>query len=535
MALDTPKTLSRSTLAFLSGTMLSRITGLGRDVSMAVVFGSNPAVAAFMVAFRFANLIRRLFGEGPLSSGFIPHFEQMRAESPEKGAAFFRDLFFSLSSFLILLIGAIEGVLFAILKWGHLQPDNAQILYLTALMLPGVLFICLFGLSSGLLQCERKFFLTGFAPVAFNLVWIFATFLLQGQDPAAAVLPLCFAIIVAFFLQWAMLAPRTLSHLRRHLPWKQCFSPRLFPLEMRQLLKPLLLGIIGVSAVQINSTLDAVFARYASLEGPAYLWYAIRIEQLPLALFGIALSAALLPPLARALKSGIYTQYLHLLRFALRRSFSLIFPCSLGIFVLGIAGINLLYGHGDFSSEATYQTVLCLWGYGLGLLPSSFVLLLAPAFYADKQFRTPMIGSVLSVLLNTLVTTLFVFGLGLGAFSIAIATSCAAWFNFFYLAHHLSKKVGERVFDLGVLRAFIKTGGCSLIAAAATLLVGHFFVGDATLLMALGKTQSCLTGSIQTQLLQFAALGGTFVLLFFSYAWLFNATDVLELVGAKRE
>ena len=153
----------------------------------------------------------------------------------------------------------------------------------------------------------------------------------------------------------------------------------------------------------------------ASLEGPAFLWYAIRIEQLPLALFGIALSSALLPPLSRALKNLNMDHYLKLLRFAFARSFSLIFPCTLGIFVLGIAGINLLYGHGDFSNEATYQTTLCLWGYGLGLVPAVFVLLLAPAFYAHKEFRTPMLGSVISVVINVLLSSFFVFGLHLGA------------------------------------------------------------------------------------------------------------------------
>lgn len=532
---DTPRTVSRSTYAFLSGTFLSRITGLGRDTTMAVVFGSNPAIAAFMVAFRFANLIRRLFGEGPLSSGFVPHFEQMRADSPEKGAAFFRDLFFSLSLFLIFLIGGIEVVLFGVLKWGNLQPDNAQILYLTALMLPGILFICLFGLSSALLQCERKFFVTGFAPVAFNLVWIAATLFLKGKDPSVAVLPLSLAIIVAFFMQWAMLAPQTFGQLKRHLTWKQCFTPQLFSMEMRRVFKPLLLGIVGVGAVQINSTLDAVFARCASLEGPAYLWYAIRIEQVPLALFGIALSAALLPPLSRALKSGVYEQYLKLLRFAFRRSFSLIFPCSLGIFVLGISGINFLYGHGDFSMEATYQTAICLWGYGLGLLPAVFVLLLAPAFYASREFRIPMIGSVVSVLMNIFVTSVFVFGLGWGAFSIAIATSLSAWFNYFYLSYHLSKKVGEPLFDPAVFSSFLRTGACSLIAATATLLVGKFFVEDPTLLIVAGETGVSFIRDIKMQCMQFAALCGTFLLIFFSYAWMLNAEDVLELIGVRRK
>lgn len=532
---DTPKTISRSTFAFLSGTFLSRLSGLGRDTAMAVAFGINPAIAAFMVAFRFSNLLRRLFGEGPLSSGFIPHFEQMRSVSPEKGAQFFRDLFFSMSLFLILLVGLTEVVLCGVLKWGHLQPDNAQILYLTILMMPGILFICLFGLSSSFLQCEKKFFLTGFAPVAFNLVWIGAALFFKNKDPLGAMTPLSLAIVVAFFMQWLMLAPQTLKFLKKSLTCKQCISPKLFSAELRNLLKPLLLGIVGVGAVQVNTALDAIFARFASLEGPAYLWYAIRIQQVPLALFGIALSAALLPPLARAIKNQSKEQYLTLLRFSFRRSFSLIFPCTMGIFVLGVSGINFLYGHGSFNQESTYQTVLCLWGYGLGLLPSVFVLLLAPAFYADKEYRIPMLVSVSSVIFNIAMTSLFVFGLGWGAFSIAIATSLSAWFNYFFLAHLLSKKMGEPLFGKVVFNSFIKTGICALIAAAATLLVGNFFTGDPTMRILLGEAEVVFRRDFTMQLMQFVAISGAFVLVFLSYAWMLGAEDVLELIGVKKK
>jgi putative peptidoglycan lipid II flippase len=532
---DTPQAVSRSSVAFLSGTFLSRLTGLARDMTMAIVFGSNPAIAAFMVAFRFANLIRRLFGEGPLSSGFIPHFEQMRAISPEKGAKFVRDLLFSLSLFLILLIGIAEIVLWGIWKWGNLHPDNAQILYLTILMLPGALFICLFGLSSSLLQCERRFFLTGFAPAAFNGVWITATLMLKGRDPSLAVLPLSFAIIIAFFTQWAMLAPQTFALLKRPLSWKECFSPQLFSSQLSLIVKPFLLGVIGVGAVQINSALDGVFARCASLEGPAYLWYAIRIEQFPLALFGVALSAALLPSLSRALKEGINDQYLRLLRFAFRRSFSLIFPCALGIFVLGLAGINFLYGHGDFNMEDIHQTAVCLWGYGLGLVPSVFVLMLAPAFYAKKEFKIPTIGSLSSVVLHLLLTSVFVFGLKWGAFSIAVATSIAAWFNYFYLFYHLAKRIGEPLLDARVFRSYFKTATCTLIAGVATLFVGYFFVGDPTFKIATGIIDATLSRDVPTQCLQFLAMSGTFILMFFSYAWMLNAEDILELIGVKRK
>ncbi|MBS0620182.1 MAG: murein biosynthesis integral membrane protein MurJ, partial [Verrucomicrobia bacterium] len=309
---DTPQTVRRSSFAFLSGTLISRVSGLGRDVSMAVAFGSHPAIAAFMVAFRFANLMRRLFGEGTLPAGFIPHFEEMRAVSPERGATFFRDLFFSLFTTLTLLVVALEVLLWGLGAWVQWNPDNLEILRLTQWMLPGVIFICLFGLSSGLLQCERRFFLTGFAPVAFNLVWIVAAFFLRKKAPEGAAYSLSVAVVIAFFLQWALLAPQLVTHLRRFLSWKACFAARLFSSELRPLIRPFFLGALGVGAMQLNSALDAVFARAASLEGPAYLWYAIRIEQLPLALFGIALSTALLTPLARAAKAGLRERYFEL-------------------------------------------------------------------------------------------------------------------------------------------------------------------------------------------------------------------------------
>ena len=164
----------QSTLRFASGTVLSRVSGLLRDMSMAFCFGTTPEIAAFLVAFRLANLLRRIFGEGALLNGFIPHFESCRSESPKQASQFFRDLFFSVTLLLLFLIGIIELALYSGLHYALLSTENQQILWLTMLMLPGVLFICLFSLCSGLLQCENHFFLTGFAPVAFNIIWIAA-------------------------------------------------------------------------------------------------------------------------------------------------------------------------------------------------------------------------------------------------------------------------------------------------------------------------------------------------------------------------
>jgi putative peptidoglycan lipid II flippase len=500
-----------------------------RDTSMAFSFGSHPAIAAFMVAFRFSNLIRRLFGEGAMSSGFIPHFESVRTRSPEESVAFFRDLFMSLTVFLGGVILLAEGVLWGILKWGHLSQDGSQIVFLTMLMLPGILFICQFGLSSALLQCDKKFFLSGFAPVAFNAVWIVAVLRLKGTEPAAAMSWLSGAVVVAFFMQWAMTAPHLFQFLR-----KERFKISLFSQEVRSLFKFVSLGMLGIAATQINSALDGVFAFFASMEGPAYLWYAIRLEQLPLAMFGIALSAALLPSLSRAFAEKNNTRAHQLLNFVLRRGFSLIFPCVIGIFVLGLASINLIYGRGEFSNEATYQTTLCLWGYGIGLLPAVLVLIFAPAFYAQKDYRTPMIGTILSVIANIALNAIFVFGMGLGAFSIALATSISAWFNAWFLGSRLAIKSGT-ILDGPLMGSWAKTALCSLVAGGGTLLLGHFLTGDLSLKMMSGVYPIVFTRNFLVQTMEFGVLSGAFALLFFSYAWMFNATDILELVGLRKQ
>jgi putative peptidoglycan lipid II flippase len=534
MPQDNPQLISKSAWHFLSGTFLSRLSGLGRDVSMAFCFGSNPAIAAFLVAFRFANLLRRLFGEGQLSSGFIPYFEALRGESHQKGACFFRDLFHSLSFFLIILISMIEVGLFCLVKWGGLNEGAVQIIYLIMLMLPGGLFICLFGLSSALLQCENRFFLPAFAPLMFNLTWIVAVWCLRNQNTEDAMMHLAGIIVIAFLFQWLTIFPRTLSFLRISLSLKECFKAKLFSMEIRRIIVPVFFGVIGVGAVQVNSALDGIFARFACLEGPAYLWYAIRIEQLPLALFGIALSSALLPPLSRAMKDNDMQRYHSLLDFSLVRSFSLIFPSMIALVVLGSPIVNLIYGRGDFDSNSTLNTILCLWGYSLGLLPSVFVILFAPAFYAQKDYRTPMIAACASVLINFALNALMVFGLNWGAFSIAIATSVAAFFNFYYLSFRLSIKIGS-IFTKNVLKSFSKTVICSLISGAMTLILGHFLIGDSSLKICLNDPSYIFPRQFSFQALHFFVLGGFYLLILLSYAWMMNAEDILQILGLRKK
>jgi putative peptidoglycan lipid II flippase len=529
---DHPQTITKSAFSFVSGTFLSRIGGLARDMSMAFCFGTDPAIAAFLVAFRLANLLRRIFGEGALLNGFIPHFESCRNINPRKAAQFFRDTFFSLMFVLILLIGLTEIGLYSWLRWGDISEGNYQIVMLTMIMLPGLLFICLFSICSGLLQCEKSFFLTGSAPVAFNIVWIGAVWILKDYIPQKAVVGLSVAITLAFLFQWAITFPQTFSFLKRYLSLREFFRFDFFSPEIREMLASMTMSVIGVGAVQINSAIDTVFARYASLEGPAYLNYAIHLHQLPLALFGIGIASALLPPLSRAIHAEDMARYKNLLYFALTNALLLLLPCSMAIFALGGASVNLIFGRGDFNNESTMQTTLCLWGYGVGLVPMGFSLLLAPAFYAKKDYWTPTLASLLSILVNGFLNALLVVLLGLGAASLALATSIAAGCNAWFLFHRIAKRTGISLFY--PLASFsIKIMVCAGLSGLGTLLVEHFLFQGSTLSLLFDGFEGHFSRHLADQITQFFTLMSTFVVTFFIGAKVCDLREFFQMLRLK--
>lgn len=441
---DTTKSLLKSVRHFFSGTMLSRLTGVVRDMTMAYTFGTHSSVAAFFVAFRLAHLFRRILGEGALQAAFIPKFEELRNDSPSRACQFFSDLYGTVSLALIFIIILSICGLGSLLTLFDFSAGNREIVTLTLMMIPSLLFICLFGLNSSILQCEKNYFIPSVAPVFFNLTWISGTLLIAMFDPDSPMYWLAGVIIFACFSQWLITLPKTLSILKKYgfkKPWEN-FS--LTSRDLRLIAKPLFLGVIGVAAAQVNNALDGIFARYADSEGPALLWYAIRIQQVPIGLFAIAFSGALLPPLSRAIKAKDSAKFRHLLKFSIKKCLWVMIPCSLLILLFGRLGIELVYGRGQFDTEAIYRTAQCLYAYTLGLIPMALVLVIAPAFYSQNNYAVPTGASIFSVSLNIGLNALLVMGMGLGAVSVAIATSISAWANFLILAGMLVKNSSLR-------------------------------------------------------------------------------------------
>lgn len=438
--LDSNRSIVRSAARFFSGTMLSRVTGMLRDICMAYAFGTQSAIAALLVAFRFAHLLRRLLGEGAMQTALIPHFEELRKEDPQRAGRFFCDLTATLLYLLTFIIVIVMAVLWGCLQWGNLDSGNAEIVWLTFLMMPSLFFICLFGINASLMQCEKSFFVSSAAPVAFNLFWIIGIAVSARLSSADAMTVLSLFIIAACLAQWSATLPKVYKILKS-LNIKSLWKGVPYSADVRRLAKPLALGIIGIGASQINNALDAIFARWADAEGPAILWYAIRLQQLPLALFGIAIANALLPPLARAGKNNDSAQFSHFLDFAVGRTIILMLPMTAGLLLLGDACIQLVYGRGDFTLASVISTTSALWGYTIGLFPMALILILAPAFYAKGNYRTPSTAAVGAMILNTVLNATMIAFLGLGATSIAIATSISSWMNFFWLGYRLNQEI----------------------------------------------------------------------------------------------
>lgn len=508
---DSTHSIARSASRFFSGTMLSRITGMLRDMALAYAFGTQSAVAALLVAFRFAHLFRRLFGEGALQTAFIPHFEDLRKKNPARASQFFCDLALSLTAFLTILIIMVMAILWFLPSLIELSPGNLEILWLTELMLPSLLFICLFGINASLLQCEKSYFVPSAAPVAFNLIWIVSIFSVASLPAASAMSWLAGFVVLACFAQWAITLPKTIQLLKTQQLFNLWKQTKYFSIDVRQLYRPLLLGIIGVAASQINNALDAVFARWADEEGPAFLWYAIRLQQLPLALFGIALSGALLPPLSRALKNHDMGKYQHFLNFALKSTVYLMTAISIGLFAMGDSCVNLIYGRGDFNSFSVTETTYSLWGYTLGLIPMSLILILAPAFYAKNDYRTPSMAAVGSMIVNVILNGMLVVFFGLGAASIAFATSVSAWLNFIWLGHMFSKDQG--MLSSGkLLPGFGKISVVAIAAGICSILVDFGFWGHSTVVdMVMGR-EPVYTQGVWLQLSHLAIGGGIFLM-----------------------
>lgn len=450
-------------------TLLSRILGFLRDLAVAQAFGAGPATDAFFVAFRLPNLLRRLVAEGALSSAFIPVFtEYLTTRSRADVRRMFRVVTGGMTAVLALL--TLAGILGAPLLVRVMAPGffadpatGALTVRLTRVMFPYLFFVGLAALGMGMLNAHRHFLMPALAPIMLNLAIIGAVF---GLAPRLAepIFGLAVGVLVGGLGQVAIQVP-VLA--RRDLLLAPALDRR-HPAVGRiaRLMAPV---AVGQSASQLNILVDTIIASFLAGGSVSYLYYADRLVEFPLGVFGIAIATAVLPTLAEQAASRNPEALLATLSFALRLAAFITLPAAVGLFVLREPLVRVLYQRGEFGPLETAQTAWALGFYAVGLVGFASTKIGAQAFYALGDTRTPVKIAIGAMVLNSLLAVALVFPLRHGG--LALATSCSATLNALVLARLLRRRLG------GAPPAGARRGWGRIVAVSAGLGVALSLAG----------------------------------------------------------
>ena len=417
--------ISRSAGLIAVATFCSRILGFIRDITLANLFGANAAADAFYIAYRIPNLLRELFAEGSMSSAFIPifteyHSTRSKQETWELASAAFTTLLTIVT--VVTLLGVLAAPTLVWLLAPGLHDDTAQLAtttLLTQIMFPYLIFVSLAALAMGILNALRSFAIPALAPVFFNVcVIVFALAISTWfEQPILAV---ALGIVVGGLAQFLMQLPGL--HKKGFL-FSWYFHPTHPGVKrMGVLLIPTLLGL---AVTQINLTISTILASYFE-GGPTYLFYAMRLIQFPLGIFGVAMATAILPSLSTHAAKGAHDELRATVNFGLRMVFFIILPSMVGLMLLRTPIIHLFFEHGAFSALDTVGTASALLGFSVGLWAFASYRILAMAFYSLQDTRTPATVAIVSVGINIglslwLMTPLAHTGLALAAGLAAIA------------------------------------------------------------------------------------------------------------------
>jgi putative peptidoglycan lipid II flippase len=423
-------TLFRSAATISSLTLLSRVTGLVRDILVARAFGAGPLTDAFWVAFRIPNLLRRLFAEGAFSQAFVPILGAARNDHDDDVVRRLLDRIALVLTFALMVI-TVVGVLAA--PWvvsaiasGMRQTEHATqfdaAVWMTRVMFPYIVCMSLIAFASGVLNTWRKFAVPAFTPVLLNLFMIGACIWLAPHiDPPiyALALGVMAGGIAQLAIQWVALAkmgltPRISLDLRR--AWQD-------PLVQRVLCQ-MAPATLGVSVAQLSLLINTNIATWLAPGSVTWLSYADRLMEFPTALLGVALSTVLLPTLSAAHAKGDHATYSGLLNWGLRLTLLLGLPAALGMAGLADGLVATLFNYGAFGPADVAQTQAAVMAYSAGLVGLLSIKILAPGFYAKQDIRTPVkiaIGVLILIqCLNLIFVPLFAhaglaLAIGLGA------------------------------------------------------------------------------------------------------------------------
>jgi putative peptidoglycan lipid II flippase len=494
--------LLRSVATVGSYTLASRILGFIRDILTAAILGAGPVADAFFVAQRLPNLFRSLFAEGAFSAAFVPLASGALAEGGKPAARDFAEEAFAVL-FAVLLAFVVLGELFmpwvlrGIAPGFEKDPGKFQLVVdLTRITFPYLLFISLTALQGGLLNTVECFAAPAATPILLNVFLIagllaMAHFGWQGGHVLAWALT---ASGVAQFL-WLMLSCGRAGVMLR--PRRPQLTPRVK--ETLRIMGP---GVLGAGVTQLNLLVSTALASLLPGGSVSYLYYADRLNQLPLGVVGIAIGTAILPPLSRQVRTGNQAGAAATQNRGVELALLLTLPAAAALIILAKPILAVLFERGAFGPAQAAATAAALAAYAAGLPAFVLVKVLAPGFFAHRNTKTPVKVAIACVALNLALTAILM--QFLAHVGVAIALSASGWMQaaslFVLLGHHGHFRLDRRA-AASIPRIAIATAGM------AALLWG---LRDHLLAPALAGPQSlrlaALAALVAAGLVSFAAL-----------------------------
>jgi putative peptidoglycan lipid II flippase len=450
------KTFDRSKgAAFLvgSGILLSRLAGLIRQTMMARYLGAGMAADAFNAAFRIPNMLQNLFGEGVLSASFIPEYAGLLGRGDENEATRLAGAvvgMLALVSSIIVALGVFTAPwLVAIIANGFTGEKRELTVQLTRILFPGAGLLVFSAWCLGILNSHRRFFMSYTAPVLWNLAMVVTLlFFHKGHTEVQLAVYLAYGSVVGSALQLGIQIPQVMSLARGVRPRLTAAAD-----SVRNVFRNFVPAFVGRGVVQLSAYVDAWLASYLGNGAVSSFTYAQAIYVLPISLFGMAISAAELPTMSRAVGTaaeiGAYLR--SRLSDGLDRIAYFIVPSAVALFALGDLIVHLLFQSGRFQRGNTIWVWQILIGSTVGILASTMGRLYSSTFYALRDTKTPLRYAVVRVILTTGLGYFFALILPgllgidrkLGAAGLTASAGLAGWVEFYLLRREMDKRIGR--------------------------------------------------------------------------------------------
>ena len=425
---------STSTFGFF--TLISRILGYVRDILIAIFLGTSLFADVFFVAFRLPNTFRRLFAEGTFNAAFIPSYAGILSKNKKKADSFARNVFNLLFVILLFFVLIAEifmpQLIFLIAPGFYKDPEKLKLaIELSRITFPFLFFICLASFFSAILNSYNKFAAAAAAPIILNLILIGSLFLSKWLN-LSDVLTLSYAVSLAGLLQLLIL----IFFVRKH--FKLIFNIKIkIDKQVRFFFSKLVPSIFSSGVTQINILVGTIIASFQA-GAVSYLYYADRIYQINLAIAGIAVGTVMLPQLSKYVKVNNSNRITDLQNRSLELCLFLSLPAATALVLASEEIITSLFGYGSFGYESVINTALALYFFAFGVPAFSILKIFSNFFFARNDTKTPFYLSVVSVLLNIIISvSLFS---KFGFIIIPIATSISSWINVLMHYYFIKKR-----------------------------------------------------------------------------------------------